>query len=63
MEDWQHAGDLGLWWDILEVKVGGLLIATSPQVCTVHKQFSLWWWVTDLRGKKRLVILILSTWW
>ena len=22
VEYWQHARDLGLWWDILEIKVG-----------------------------------------
>lgn len=52
VEHWQHARDLSLWRDILEIKVGRFFIAASPQVCTVHKQLTLWRWVSDLRRKE-----------
>ena len=48
VEYWQHAWYLGSWWDILEIKIGSFLVATPPQVCTIHKQLTLWWWVSDL---------------
>lgn len=49
VEYWQRARHLSLWRDILEIKVGRFFVAASPQVCTVHKQLTLWWWVSDLR--------------
>ena len=37
VEDWESDRDLGLWGNIVELKGCRFLIATAPQVSSVHE--------------------------